>query len=155
MKRYSSLIFLSFAMISPLLQGAEEPGPSSSVVAKEQQIHWYTSLKEAQEKAKADNLPLYLCFTGPSWCFWCQRLEKEIHSSPLFIQKVHDKFIFTQINVPKEQTELDPELRDLMLKYEVYGVPVILILSPSGQKMGQLSYQSIAPEEFAELALTM
>ena len=119
------------------------------------EIHWYTSMKEAQEKAQAEKLPLYVCFTGTSWCFWCQRLEKEIHSSPDFIRKVYDKFVFVKLDIPRDPTNVDSEIREMMMKYEVFGVPVILILSANMEKLGQLSYQTIEPSDFADIALTL
>lgn len=153
MKRFFFLLSLACTALSPL--SSEEISQPTTNENQPATIHWYTSLKEAQEKASAENRPLYICFTGTSWCFWCQRLEKEIHSSPLFIQKTKDKFVFVTIDIPKEQTQADPEIRDLMMKYQVYGVPVILILSPSMEKLGQLSYQNISPEDFAELTLSI
>jgi len=154
MKRFFIFCFATLLASAPSFAQTEVP-PSTDNALQSTKIQWYTSIKDAKVKAKEEMLPLYVCFTGTSWCFWCQRLEKEIQSSPDFIQKVHDKFIFVRIDIPKEQTDADPEIRDLMMKYEVYGVPVILLLTPSLEKLGQLSYQTISPQDFADLALTI
>lgn len=153
MNRFFLFCSACLFVLGPSLATAEAP-PIQKEISQEG-IHWYTSLKEAQEKAKAENLPLYVCFSGPSWCFWCQKLEKEIHSSPEFVEKAGKKFIFVFFDIPKEQSEADPAIRDLMKKYEVYGVPVILIFSQTMEKLGQLSYQKITPQEFADLALSI
>lgn len=153
MNRFYAFCSAFLVAFGPSLMHAESP-PSEKAPIHES-IHWYTSLKEAQEKAKEEKLPLYVCFSGPSWCFWCQKLEKEIHASPDFIAKMQKKFIFVFFDIPKEQSEADPAIRDLMEKYEVYGVPVILIFSNNMEKLGQLSYQKISAQEFADLALSI
>jgi thiol:disulfide interchange protein len=40
-----------------------------------------------------------------------------------------------------------------MKKYNVIGVPTVLILSPEGQEIARFRYQKIAPEVFADLVL--
>ena len=154
MKTLFTLFLLPLCWITPATLQSDET-TLSPAATEEMSLNWYTSLKKGQEMAKSSHLPLYICFTGKNWCFWCQKLEKEIHTSPEFIQKVQDKFIFVQIDIPKEQTSVDPEIRELMIKYQVYGVPVILIMTPEMEKLGQLSYQRISPQAFAKLALTL
>ena len=144
----SSLMFFSAAYTeeAPVETPAEIPSQVPS-------IHWYSSLEAAKQANPNSLLPFYICFTGYDWCFWCQRLEKEIQSQPEFIQKVYDKFIFVRINIPKDPSQADTALREFMLKWKVYGVPVILILSQDLKELGRLSYQKISPIEFADLAL--
>lgn len=131
----------------------QEPVSNTITTPQEPSIHWFSSLESAQKASENSNLPYYICFTGPEWCFWCQRLEKEIQSKPEFIQRVYDKFIFVQINIPKDPSQNDPALRDFMIQHKVYGVPVILILSHNLKEIGRLSYQNISPKDFANLAL--
>ena len=37
---------------------------------------WMTDFEAAQVKAKAENKPMLLDFTGSDWCGWCIKLDK-------------------------------------------------------------------------------
>lgn len=155
MKRIFPVFFslLFFSYVNASAENATQE-PAAEQISSEKVLIWHTSLAEAQKISKNSHRPIYLCFTGPEWCFWCKKLENEIHSKKEFIEKVHDTFIFVQINIPKRQSDADAELKELMLNYKVYGVPVILILSPENKELGRMSYQNTSPEAFAEQALS-
>ena len=155
-------VFLSSILFSigSLLYSAEDSlqqlnNTQTEIQQPSDSIQWYTSLERAKEANKDSSLPYYISFTGPDWCVWCQRLEKEIHNQPEFIQQTKNKFIFVQILIPKNPSEADPAIREFMLQQEVFGVPVILILSHDMKELGRLSYQRVSPKEFADTALKM
>ena len=155
---YGALLSLFITSHNPLISeegDASSSHQTSAITPSEPTIQWYTSLQSAKEVAQTNKLPIYLLFTGPSWCVWCQHLEKDIQTKSDFINRTYNKFIFVTVDIPRDPSSTDPDIRDLMVQYKVYGVPVIVILSPEMQELGRLSYQNIAPKSFAELALNI
>lgn len=115
-------------------------------------LPWTTDYEKALASAKAQSLPIYLFFTGSTWCIWCQRMEKDIHSQDTFRQKTVGKFIFVKIDLPAG-SQPDDATKKLLSTYNIRGVPAIIILSPEGQELGRFRYQQIPAGQYADLVL--
>lgn len=100
---------------------------------------WMTDLEAAKAKAAAENKAVLVDFTGSDWCGWCIRLRKQVLDTPAFEQYAKDKFVFMEVDVPRNP-KFDKELRarneKLCDQYGVDGFPTILVLTPQGDVVG-------------------
>ena len=103
---------------------------------------WMTDLEAAKAKAAAENKAVLVDFTGSDWCGWCIRLRKQVLDTPAFEQYAKDKFVFMEVDVPRNP-KFDKELRarneKLCDQYGVDGFPTILVLTPQGDVVGGFS----------------
>ena len=102
-------------------------------------VEWMTDLDAAKAKAAAENKAVLVDFTGSDWCGWCIRLRKQVLDTPAFEQYAKDKFVFMEVDVPRNP-KFDKELRarneKLCDQYGVDGFPTILVLTPQGDVVG-------------------
>lgn len=100
---------------------------------------WILDIDQAKEKAKNENKPLYLLFTGTKWCIWCTRMDNDVYKKPEFWSTFNDKVVFAMVDVPVRR---DDNVSRLMNMYKILGVPSIVVLNPNGQEIGRLGYPS-------------
>lgn len=149
MKSVCSSIILALMTVSTTFatQSAQTATASDAPL-----LPWATDFEKAMSAAKSQSLPVYLFFTGSTWCIWCQRMEKDIHSQDAFRQKTVGKFIFVKVDLPAG-TQPDEATKKLLSDYNIRGVPAVVILSPDGQELGRFRYQQIPPGQYADLVL--
>jgi protein disulfide-isomerase len=115
-------------------------------------LPWTTDYAQALASAKTQSMPIYLFFTGSTWCIWCKKMEKEFHNQDAFRQKVVGKFLFVKIDLPAGSPPSDAT-KELLEKYKIKGVPTVVIISPEGSELARFSYQQALPEQYAEIVL--
>ena len=115
-------------------------------------LPWTTDFDKALAAAKADSVPLYVYFTGSSWCIWCKKMDREIHNQDAFRQKTVGKMLFVKVDLPAG-SQPNARTKALLESYKVQGVPTVLILSSSGEELGRFRYQQISPEVYADEVL--
>jgi len=111
-------------------------------------VKWETSLKAAQQRAKANNQLIFLdVWTG--WCSWCIKLKQDTFPTDAakeVLAKVVPLSIETQ---DKAGTSLGPEAKALEEKYKVEAYPTMLILDARGEVVAKFEgYKD--PAAFAE-----
>jgi protein disulfide-isomerase len=144
-------IMASAMLITPMC--AETPHRDVSMPTSESPLlPWTTDFDKALAAAKVDSIPLYVYFTGSSWCIWCKKMDREIHNQDAFRQKTVGKVLFVKIDLPAG-TQPSEKIRNLLDTYKVHGVPTVVILSPSGDELGRFRYQQMPPEEYADAVL--
>ena len=103
-----------------------------------------TDYDAARARSQAENMTLFLDFTGSDWCPPCMRLRKEVFSTPEFADFAKTHLVLLEIDFPR-RTPLPPAQQaaneTLRQKFGVEGFPTILLMSPSGQVVGQLGYR--------------
>jgi protein disulfide-isomerase len=115
-------------------------------------LPWTTDFDKALAVAKADSLPIYLYFTGSSWCIWCKKMDREIHNQDAFRQKTVGKMLFVKIDLPAG-SQPNEATRILLDKYNVHGVPTVVLLSPNGDELARFRYQQMPPDQYADIVL--
>ena len=115
-------------------------------------LHWETSLKAAEQLSQSSHLPIYLVFSGSSWCIWCQRMDQEIHSQKAFIDKMQGKCIFVSIDIPAGG-QMDTATQQLFSQYKIRGLPTAIALSPDLKELGRFGYTHIRPDQYADMLL--
>ena len=129
-----------------LVAGAESVAWSDG-----EEIAWLIDNEEAQAVARSENRPIFMLFTGSDWCVWCERMEKEILSTPQFANFAAKKLILLVVDFPRS-IEL-PEARmkknrKLRNKYGISIYPTVVITDSEGAILGRLPYKNGGPEPF-------
>jgi len=115
---------------------------------------WMTDWEAAKAKAKAENKPILINFTGTDWCGWCIKIEKEIFSQKAFKDYAEKNLILMEVDFPKKK-ELAPELKKqnkaLDKEFGIEGYPTIYLLDAEGKKLSEdIGYREGGPEAYAK-----
>ncbi len=120
-------------------EGAETKG-AAETGAPAKGIPWAATFEAAMESAAKTRRPVLVDF-GAEWCGWCKKLDRETFSDARVISLVREFF---------EAVKVDTDDRkDLATKYKVRGLPTILVLSPEGKVLQDMSGFR-PPETFLE-----
>ena len=117
---------------------------------------WSEDYDKALAQAKADKKLVLLDFTGPGWCGWCMKLDKEVFSTPEFQEYAKRNLAlvelgFTSCGEPMSKP-FGKQHQKLSTDYKIQGFPTIIVLNSEGKKVGELPYQPGGPKAFiAEL----
>jgi thioredoxin-related protein len=104
-------------------------------------IRWVANFQEARAQAAASNRPILISFYT-DWCGWCKRLDRDVYPDRR-VETLSRRFVMLRLNAEREGTALAQH-------FEVRGLPNIVLLQPSGQKMEQIpGYMSAA--DFARM----
>ena len=112
-----------------------------------------TDFEAAQVKAKAENKPMLLDFTGSDWCGWCIKLDKEVFGEAAFKDYAAAELVLVELDFPRgkgQSAELKAQNEALAKQYGVRGFPTILVLSPDGELIEKTGYQRGGPEAYVE-----
>ncbi len=60
---------------------------------------WMTDFEAAKVKAKAENKPMLLDFTGSDWCGWCIKLDKEVFGEAAFKDYAVAELVLVELGV--------------------------------------------------------
>lgn len=114
---------------------------------------WLTDFAAAQERARREDKPMLLNFSGSDWCGWCIRLNNEVFSTPAFITFATQRFVCVLIDFPR-RTPLPEALiaqnRALKQRFEVPGFPTILLTTPDGRTLARTGYRAGGPQAYVD-----
>ncbi len=117
------------------------------------ELQWMTDLPKAEAKAKAENKLVMVDFTGSDWCPWCIKLDKEVFSTPEFVQYAEKNIVPVQVDFPRKKQqseELKKANQELQSKYKIEGYPTVVVLDKNGKKVGELGYEPGGPKPFIQ-----
>jgi protein disulfide-isomerase len=138
------LTFLVFISCHADKESTEKP-------TDEAELNWFENLEEAMVTAEANELPIFVNFTGSDWCGWCKRLHSEVFSKVEFINYADEKLVLLKLDFPKyiQQSEETKNYNsDLLTKYGVRGFPTILLLNSKGEEIKRTGYQPGGAESY-------
>ena len=116
----------------------ESPGTAP----KARSIQWRESYPKALEEATRSAKPILADFEA-DWCGWCKKLDRETFGNAEVIKLVETFFVPLRID-----TDRQPKIS---AKFEVKGLPTILLLSPQGKELKRLSGFRPAEKFLSEL----
>ena len=116
---------------------------------------WSEDFAKTTAQAKTDKKLVLLDFTGPGWCGWCMKLDKEVFSTPEFQDYAKKnlalvELAFTSGGEPMSK-EFAKQHEKLSVKYKIQGFPTIVVLNSEGEKVGELGYMDGPKPFIAEL----
>ncbi len=128
---------------------ANEIGQARGAVAE--QATWLESYEAAVQKAKAENKPVFLNFTGVT-CTNCRWMEKNMFPDP-GVKKELDKFILAELYTDREDTPENQKAdeRNGQLQIEKFGsvaLPLYAIVDSNGNKLAQFGGLTRDKQEF-------
>ena len=112
---------------------------------------WIDDFDKGLAQAKTEKKVTLADFTGSDWCVWCQRLDKEIFSTPEFKEYAKANLVLVEVDFPqtKPLPKNKQEKHDKLAKeYEIQGYPTVIVFDPEGKKIGQLGYTQGGPAAF-------
>lgn len=142
-------------------QGSTVPSPVHSATPPAKRAttgtavstQWTTNFMGALEQAKTQERHVFVFFTGSDWCSWCQRLNREILSTPEFQQYASEKLVLVELDFPKSKPQ-SPDLAEQNAKlanfFHIKGYPTVIILDSAGKPVGRLGYQEGGPGPFLQ-----
>ena len=97
-----------------------------------------TDLPKAQAKAKAEKKMVFMDFNGSDWCPPCKAMRKTVLNSKEFLDFAKENLVLVDVDFPhgKQQTEeLKKANEELSQKYNIEGLPTIIVLSSDGKEL--------------------
>lgn len=156
----TAVALLSFAAIALALTACAPPPPSDPTVALRETatdteadpepdvpdpaqvaatrpvgpLTWIASEPAAVAQSKAERRPLLINF-GTEWCAACKRMAQETFRDPR-VQKQAGRFVALGIDATNED---DPHINDVLAKYEVIGVPTLILFDSKGHEQRRIT----------------
>lgn len=97
-------------------------------------IKWTPYSEAVIAQAKADNQPVILDFFA-EWCAACHELEEKTYTNPEFIE-LSKQFKLVKIDA----TEDLPEVKQILEKYNIKGLPTVIFINKSGDILSELTF---------------
>ncbi len=129
------LWFLAWAMLVA--------AASRTVVGAEPSTIWRTDFKAALLEAEQKKLPLLVHFHA-EWCMPCQRMEREVLTSPTVKEFVGSRFVAVKLNSDHHQ--------DLVLRYGVKTLPSDVVIDSLTGKVLLLHSEFLDKTQYLLLA---
>tara|TARA_B110000285_G_C15096956_1_gene602613 strand:+ start:115 stop:555 length:441 start_codon:yes stop_codon:yes gene_type:complete len=117
---------------------------------------WASSWSSATEKSTTVNKPILLVFSGSDWCAPCIKLDRDIWTTPAFQSYAKEHLILYKADFPRRKANQLPEPlasenKQLAEQYNSKGYfPLVVLLSPKKEVLGQTAYLNISPEAYIE-----
>ena len=112
---------------------------------------WPTDYEQALTTAKESKKCVLMNFTGSDWCGPCIMMHKLVFSKPAFTEFAQKNLVLLHVDFPMRHAipdALKAQNDHLMEKYHVEQFPTVILLSPDGKVLGQLTgYSGEGPAE--------
>ena len=118
---------------------------------------WESDWSAAVAIAKENQHNVLLVFSGSDWCAPCIKLDKSIWQSPEFQEYAKDHWTMLRADFPRKKANQLPDAQkdknaQLAEKYNKNGYfPLVLVLDPNGNILGQTGYKNISVKEYIAL----
>lgn len=108
----------------------------------------------ALERAKVEGKYIIADFSGSDWCFWCQRLDKEVFAEEDFISVATNKYVLLMVDSPRNKAVLSEKAKaqnpQLRRRYKISQFPTVLILDGEGKIMGETGFLGGGPKNYLQ-----
>jgi len=107
---------------------------------------WQDSFEGAVTKAKEEDKPIVLVFSGSDWCAPCIRLKKHILDSEEFMAYASENYVLFNADFPRKKQNQLPESKasvnkTLIEKYNPKGYfPLVLVLDKNEHVLGETGF---------------
>lgn len=121
------------------------------VVDSNRKAKWLTKMDKAQEQSKETGLPIFVLFTGTSWCPYCIKLEKAVFSESSFKSFADQNLVLLMLDFGPGGAPNNKKDEKLAKEYGVTGFPTYFLTDSTGKQLAKGGYHDgINPDEFAK-----
>jgi protein disulfide-isomerase len=110
---------------------------------------WLTDFSAAKKKAKEENKPILMLFTGSDWCPWCIKWEKEAFSQTEFKDYANKNLVLLFVDFPDKKPLPKAQARAndaLQAKFKIEEYPTVVLLDSDAKKLGSFNYMEGGPK---------
>ena len=127
------------------------PGPATASTRKTPEApidYWTTSYETALQQAQQRHCRILALFTGSDWSPASQEFQEQVENHPDFVNAFAGDFVFLKLDyprgapVPAKISDENLKLRD---RYDVTTYPSLLVLAPSGERLGRADLTKTVP----------
>jgi len=113
--------------------------------ARADKIAWQAYDAMLLQQASADGKPVIIDFFA-DWCIPCKQLDKTLFTAESVVAKAKT-FVALKADLSRENSD---EVKTLRRKYNVLGVPTIILIDPAGNEYKRFTDELVkfTPEEF-------
>ena len=105
---------------------------------------WLTDFEKAKQTAGAEGKDLLINFAGSDWCYWCQKLDREVFSKQDFIREAGRYYVFVMVDFPndtsRQSAELQKQNQALAAQFGVEGFPTVFLADATGKPYAKTGY---------------
>ncbi|WP_350287334.1 thioredoxin family protein [uncultured Croceitalea sp.] len=108
--------------------------------------NWQSDFDTALSKAKTEDKPLILVFSGSDWCAPCIKLEHDIWTSEEFIAYADKNYVLYRADFPRKKRNRLPAAlatvnAELAEKFNPNGhFPLVVLMDGNEHTYGQMGY---------------
>lgn len=129
----------SLGKFSAFLPPVPYPG-HTGLVGGRVGVAWLDNYDQALAKAKAENKPLFIDFTGIT-CTNCREMEQTVFNRPEIADAFKD-FVTVSLYTDLENNPLSDRYKKMQQeRYGTVELPLYVVVSPDETKLGQISYE--------------
>lgn len=104
-------------------------------------LDWVSSFKKAKKKAKKQNKPILIYFTGSDWCGPCIKLDKKLFHTEKFASYAKENMILYMADFPRNKDLVKDKVRKvnkaLSQKYSQREFPTLIMVNHKGEELGK------------------
>lgn len=101
------------------------------------ELTWFTDLSAAEKQAAKEGKAVLLEFTGSDWCFYCQKLEREVISTPAFEQLAR-RYVLVRLDYPQKRilpADERAQNETLQAQFKIEGFPTVVLCDAQGHEL--------------------
>lgn len=116
---------------------------------------WLVSLKQAQEQAAKEGKDILMEFTGSDWCPPCKALHSKVLTTDVFKTEMAKHFVLLKLDNPNDKSgqseEEQAQYKELSAKFQVRGVPTVMLADAQGRPYAQkVGYGGTPAEDYVK-----
>lgn len=131
--RFGLFLFIALFLMWPMLKGTYYKNFGDEHQAST--VSWQESYQAAVTESQKTGKPILLDFSA-SWCPPCQVMKHEVWTDGKVGEVANESYVSFEVDVDL------PESRSLAQKYQVTGIPDIVIINSKGQLLKRTGFLS-------------
>ena len=119
-------------------------------VDSNRKARWLAKMDKAQEQSKATGLPIFILFTGTSWCPYCIKLEEAIFSKAEFKTFADKNLVLLKLDFGPGGSPSNKKDEMLAKEFGVSGYPSYFLTDAAGKRLANGGFsEGMSPTGFA------
>lgn len=118
-------------------------------VDSNRKARWLAKMDKAQEQSKATGLPIFVLFTGTSWCSYCIKLEEAVFSKAEFKTFADKNLVLLKLDFGPGGSPSNKKDETLAKEFGVTGYPTYFLTDAEGKRLASGGFtEGINPTKF-------